>query len=135
VAAIMYGYNINIIKHKLSHLPSMVKTAYPFVFIALIYIFIIWKSDIASVWVNKPDIVWSSFTYLLILGFVGSAVSMVLFNYLILHTSALVASTNTFVIPVTAVMWGLMDQEVLSWNIFIGLGFLLGAVYLIMRKE
>ena len=73
--------------------------------------------------------------YLLILGFVGSAVSMVLFNYLILHTSALVASTNTFVIPVTAGMWGLMDQEVLSWNIFIGLGFLLGAVYLIMRKE
>lgn len=135
IAAIMYGYNINIIKHKLSHLPSMVKTAYPFVFIAIIYIFIIWKSDIASVWVNKPDIVWPSFKYLLILGFVGSAVSMVLFNYLILHTSALVASTNTFVIPVTAVLWGLMDQEVLSWNIFIGLGFLLGAVYLIMRKE
>jgi drug/metabolite transporter (DMT)-like permease len=60
---------------------------------------------------------------------------MVIFNYLILHTSALVASTNTFVIPVTAVMWGLLDKEVLTWNIFIGLGFLLTAVYMVMKKE
>jgi hypothetical protein len=46
----------------------------------------------------------------------------------------LVASTNTFIIPVTAVMWGMLDHETLSWNIFVGLGFLLTAVYLVMKK-
>ena len=135
ISALLYGYNINIIKHKLSHLPSMVKTAYPFVFVAILYSVILWKTDVFHVWEVNPDLAWNSFGYLFLLGFVGSALSMVIFNYLILHTSALVASTNTFVIPVTAVMWGLLDKEVLTWNIFIGLGFLLTAVYMVMKKE
>lgn len=135
ISALLYGYNINIIKHKLSHLPSMVKTAYPFVFVAILYSVILWKTDVAHVWEVNSDLAWNSFGYLFLLGFVGSALSMVIFNYLILHTSALVASTNTFVIPVTAVMWGLLDKEVLTWNIFIGLGFLLTAVYMVMKKE
>ena len=135
ISALLYGYNINIIKHKLSHLPSMVKTAYPFVFVAILYSVILWKTDVAHVWEVNSDLAWNSFGYLFLLGFVGSALSMVIFNYLILHTSALVASTNTFVIPVTAVMWGLLDKEVLTWNIFVGLGFLLTAVYMVMKKE
>lgn len=135
ISALLYGYNINIIKHELSHLPSMVKTAYPFVFVAILYSVILWKTDVAHVWEVNSDLAWNSFGYLFLLGFVGSALSMVIFNYLILHTSALVASTNTFVIPVTAVMWGLLDKEVLTWNIFIGLGFLLTAVYMVMKKE
>ncbi len=135
ISALLYGYNINIIKHKLSHLPSMVKTAYPFVFVAILYSIILWNTDVLKVWEVNPDLAWNSFGYLFLLGFVGSALSMVIFNYLILHTSALVASTNTFVIPVTAVMWGLLDKEVLTWNIFIGLGFLLTAVYMVMKKE
>lgn len=135
ISALLYGYNINIIKHKLSHLPSMVKTAYPFVFVAILYAVILWKTDVTHVWEVNSDLAWNSFGYLFLLGFVGSALSMVIFNYLILHTSALVASTNTFVIPVTAVMWGLLDKEVLTWNIFIGLGFLLTAVYMVMKKE
>jgi hypothetical protein len=32
-------------------------------------------------------------------------------------------------------MWGLLDKEVLTWNIFIGLGFLLTAIYMVMKKE
>ncbi len=135
ISALLYGYNINIIKHKLSHLPSMVKTAYPFVFVAILYSVILWKTDVFHVWEVNPDLAWNSFGYLFLLGFVGSALSMVIFNYLILHTSALVASTNTFVIPVTAVMWGLLDKEVLTWNIFVGLGFLLTAVYMVIKKE
>ncbi len=135
MSALMYGYNINIIKHKLSHLPSMVKTAYPFVFVGMIYSIILWKTNILSVWETHPVQAWESFGYMFLLGFVGSALSMVVFNYLILHTSALVASTNTFIIPVTAVMWGMLDHETLSWNIFVGLAFLLTAVYLVMKKR
>jgi drug/metabolite transporter (DMT)-like permease len=73
--------------------------------------------------------------YLAILGVLGSAISMVLFNILIKHTTALVASTNTFIIPIVAVAWGLIDQEVLTWNMFAGLLLSLVGVYLVMRKE
>ena len=40
LAAIMYGYNINLIKYKLNHLPGMVKTAFPFFYVAIPYFFI-----------------------------------------------------------------------------------------------
>jgi drug/metabolite transporter (DMT)-like permease len=74
--------------------------------------------------------------YIAILGVVGSALSMVIFNSLVKYTTALVASTNTFVIPVVAVMWGLLDHEGLTWNMFVGLAFSFIGIYLVMlRKE
>jgi hypothetical protein len=76
----------------------------------------------------------TAFFYLFILGFLGSAVSMILFNYIIKHVSPLVASTKTFIIPVTAVMWGFADNESLTWNVFVGMLFLLAAVFIIIRK-
>ena len=135
MAALMYGYNINVIKHKLSHLPSMVKTAYPFVFVGIIYSVVLYFTHVEQAWNIDAVKAWNSFGYLFILGFLGSALSMVIFNYVIMHTSALVASTNTFIIPITALMWGLMDKESLTWNIFVGLLCLLTAVYLVMRKD
>jgi drug/metabolite transporter (DMT)-like permease len=134
-AAMMYGYNINLIKHRLHHLPPMVKTAYPFFFMGMGYMFLLLFSGVHQAWEKDPVQAWESFMYLAILGVLGSAISMVLFNILIKHTTALVASTNTFIIPIVAVAWGLIDQEVLTWNMFAGLLLSLVGVYLVMRKE
>ncbi|MBL7810654.1 MAG: DMT family transporter [Bacteroidetes bacterium] len=134
-AALLYGYNINLIKHRLHHLPGMIKTAYPFFFMGILCAFILGGTRVDQAWVADNAQAWKSFGFLCILGVLGSAVSMILFNYLIRYTSALVASTNTFIIPVVAVMWGLFDKETLTWNMFVGLLLSLGAVYLIMRKD
>lgn len=134
-AAVMYGYNINLIKHRLHHLPPMVKTAYPFFFMGIAYLGILIFTRVQDAWVVNPELAWKSFGYLLILGVMGSAVSMIIFNILIKYTSALVASTNTFIIPIVAVGWGLLDHEALSWNMFVGLLFSLLGVYLVMKKD
>jgi drug/metabolite transporter (DMT)-like permease len=78
---------------------------------------------------------WKALGFMSILGIIGSAISMMLFNYLIEHTTALVASTNTFVIPIVAVAWGLFDQEPIRWNMIVGLLLSLTGVYLVMRKD
>lgn len=136
IGAVLYGYNINLIKHKLSHLSPTVVSAYPMWFMAIPYSAILIKTDIAQAWVTNADQAWQSLGYLAILGIVGSALSMVIFNSLVKYTTALVASTNTFVIPVVAVMWGLLDNEGLTWNMFAGLGFSFLGIYLVMiRKE
>lgn len=142
-ASILYGYNINLIKTKLSHIPPMAKTAYPFVFMGIIYAVVLWKTDVFANYNNHNitqlgDIMPENqfaLICLLILGILGSAVSMMLFNYLIEHTTALVASTNTFVIPVVAVAWGLFDQELIRWNMIVGLLLSLVGVYMVMKKE
>ena len=142
-ASLLYGYNINLIKTKLAHIPPMAKTAYPFVFMGMLYAFVLWKTDVIGNF-NSHNIhqIGSMFAEnqlalicLLLLGILGSAISMMLFNYLIEHTTALVASTNTFVIPIVAVAWGLIDQEPIKWNMIVGLLLSLVGVYLVMKKE
>lgn len=142
-ASLLYGYNINLIKTKLAHIPPMAKTAYPFVFMGMLYAIVLWKThaidnynshNITSMGSILPDNQFALIC-LLILGIVGSAISMMLFNYLIEHTTALVASTNTFVIPIVAVAWGLFDQEPIRWNMIVGLMLSLVGVYLVMKKE
>jgi drug/metabolite transporter (DMT)-like permease len=135
MAAVMYGYNINLIKNKLHHLPPMVKTSFPFFFMGIGYILVLIFTHVERAWDINPTQAWESFGYLFILGVMGSAVSMILFNYLINHTTALVASTNTFIIPIVAVAWGLFDKEPLTWNMFVGLLLSLVGVYLVMRRE
>jgi drug/metabolite transporter (DMT)-like permease len=121
----------------------MAKTAYPFVFMGMLYAIVLWKThaidnynshNITSTGNFLPDNQFALIC-LLILGIVGSAISMMLFNYLIEHTTALVASTNTFVIPIVAVAWGLFDQEPIRWNMIVGLMLSLVGVYLVMKKE
>lgn len=136
IGAILYGYNINLIKFRLSHLSPTVVSAYPMWFMALPYTLILFATHAGDAWVKNSDLAWQSLGYLAILGIVGSALSMVIFNSLVKYTTALVASTNTFVIPVVAVMWGLMDHENLSWNMYVGMAFAFLGIYLVMwRKE
>lgn len=149
-AAVLYGLNINIIKRYLNHLPGMVKTAYPFVATALAYIPLLITSDILSLWDNYPGPVYfdifsiggahpqtanTAFFYVFLLGIFGSALSMLAFNYVIKQVPPLMASTTTFIIPITAVFWGLLDAENIAWNTIVGLFFLLIAVYLIIRRK
>ena len=133
-AAMMYGYNINLIKHRLSHLPAMAKTAYPFFFMGSLYFLVLMMTGIMDHWNSAPEKAWTALGYLAILGVVGSALSMIAFNILIKHTTALVASTNTFIIPVVAVAWGIVENEPITWNMIVGLLFSLAGIYLIINK-
>ncbi len=149
-AAILYGLNINIIKRYLNHLPGMVKTAYPFVATAIAYLPVLIATDTLSLWDEYPgpfsfhfleqttdqaNTANTAFFYIFLLGFFGSALSMLGFNYVIKKVPPLMASTTTFIIPVTAVFWGFLDAETIAWNTLIGLAFLLVAVYLIIRRK
>ncbi len=146
LSAVLYGLNINIIKNKFAHLPGMVKTAYPFFYVGIFYGIVLLNSDLKHSWEmfpgkfefynhGHPISANTAFVYLFTLGFVGSALSMIIFNYVIKFTSAVVASTNTFIIPITAVVLGFFDSETLYWNTLVGMFFLLTAVYLIIKKR
>lgn len=135
IGAILYGYNINLIKYKLSHLTPTVVSAYPMWFMALPYTLVLIFTHAEAAWTVNAHLAWQSLGYLAILGIVGSALSMVIFNSLVKYTTALVASTNTFVIPVVAVMWGLLDKETLSWNMYVGMAFAFVGIYLVMWRK
>ncbi len=52
--------------------------------------------------------------YISILAIVGTALAVVIFNYLIQKSSAVFSSSVTYLIPVVAIGWGLLDGETVT---------------------
>jgi drug/metabolite transporter (DMT)-like permease len=68
------------------------------------------------------------------LGIVGTALAMLLMNSLIRHSSAVAASSVTYIIPIFAILWGVLDGEKVTLLHLICMCFILTGVYLISRK-
>ena len=75
-----------------------------------------------------------AFVYISILSVMGTGVSTVLFNRLIKVTTALSASSVTYLIPIVAMIWGFLDGESFSVLHLISMAMILSGVYLITRK-
>lgn len=134
VATIFYGTNVNIIKYRLHGIKAIPLTSMAF---ALILPFSASYLFLASDFVYKVETVpgaWLSVLYVSILGVVGTALAMVLFNKLIQFVSPVFASSVTYLIPIVAVAWGLFDGEVLLTQHYIGMLVILVGVYITNRK-
>jgi drug/metabolite transporter (DMT)-like permease len=70
----------------------------------------------------------------MLLGVLGSAAAMVLFNKLIQVTNAVLASSVTYLIPIVAILWGILDGETIQIQHFIGMGIILVGVYLVNKS-
>jgi drug/metabolite transporter (DMT)-like permease len=77
--------------------------------------------------------VWLSLFYIFLLGAFGTTFAMILFNKLIHITTAVFATTITYLIPVTAVVWGFVDGESIFPLHFAGMFLIIAGVYLINK--
>ncbi len=134
VATIMYGTNVNVIKYKLHGVKAIPLTSMAFTLIlpfATYYLF--FASDFVYKVTTVPG-AWMSVLYVSILGVFGTAMAMVIFNKLIQFVSPIFASSVTYLIPIVAVAWGLLDNEVLLSQHYIGMIIILAGVYITNRK-
>ena len=133
LATFFYAISINQIKAKLPHLTGVQVTSFSFLFIgpvALIYLFTTNFSPVLAI----PE--WPlHLLALAALGIVGSALAMLMMNSLLRHSSAVAASSVTYVIPIFAIMWGLFYGEKVTLLHIICMGFILAGVYIINWKR
>jgi len=129
-ATFCYAISVNMIRKFLHDMSSTRATVWAFMFtgpVSLIYLF---STDFFEVLNTHPQAV-SSIGYIAILGIVGSALSVIAFNELIKMSNPLFASTTTYLIPVVAVFWGVMDGESVTWVQVLAIGIILAAIGLI----
>jgi drug/metabolite transporter (DMT)-like permease len=132
-ACICYGINVNFVKTKLADLDAMTITSVALMLIsplALIYLF--GFSDFTSR-ASTPG-AGTALGYLTRLGLMSTSVATILFTRLIKISTPLFASSITYLIPIVAVMWGLIDGEQLAAGHFIGMAAIIGGVYLANKK-
>ena len=126
LATLCYATSLSTIRYKLSHYKSIDIAAIAFILLIIpsIIIFLLERTWIVF---EINNIVWDSFIAICILGLVGTAFALFLFNNIIKNTSALFASSVTYFIPIVAVIIGFFFGEQLSsYQIFSMLVVLLG---------
>lgn len=64
---------------------------------------------------------------------IGTSVALVAFNVLVKKTTAIFASSVTYLIPIVAIFWGFMDGEIITWNHFVSIGIILGGIHLVNK--
>jgi drug/metabolite transporter (DMT)-like permease len=133
LATFFYAISMNEIKSKLSHLSGVQVTSLSFLFIGPVALIYLLTTDLAPV-VATPD--WPvHLLALATLGIVGTALAMMLMNSLIRHSSAVAAASVTYIIPIFAIMWGVLDHENVSVLHMICMAVILSGVYLINWKR
>ena len=134
LATACYGMSSLIIKEKLSHIPSVQLSGAVFGIWMVPSLFILFFSGFFDHNFASSETV-EALGYLSILTVFGTAIAMILYYKLIQKTSAVFASTVTYLLPLVAVIWGLLDGERFSlWYVIGGLLILWG-IYLIKEKR
>ena len=106
-----YALNINIIKTYLQEIPALKITSWSFIFIGPIAGFLLFsQTDFANNLANN-DPNYLNFLFINILGILGSGLAFWVFNLLIKETSSVFASSVTYLIPIVAIFWGVIDGE------------------------
>lgn len=70
-----------------------------------------------------------------LLAIFGSAIALALFYLLIMDTSPVFAATVTYFIPAIATLWGLADNERLTYSMLVSVIFIFAGIFAINRPD
>lgn len=132
LATICYAISVNVVKRYLGEMQPIKIVA-----LALSYVGI--PAAVYALFTDAPQVVlehpagWGSLGYIVLLAVFGTTLSLIFFNRLVAGTSAVYASTVTYLIPIVAMLWGLADGEVVSWLQVGCIAVVLSGVYLVTR--
>ena len=130
-----YALNINIIKTYLQNIPALKITSWSFIFIGPIAgVLLFFETDFTNNLTNN-DPNYLNFICINILGILGSGLAFWVFNLLIKETSSVFASSVTYLIPIVAIFWGVIDGEVFGIVQFYLCLVIFCGIYLIKSKN
>ena len=131
-ASICYGFNTNVIKNYLSDLTPVVITAVSLLLAgppAMVYL---WAFSDITTQITSGTVNWP-LAAIVGLGVVGTALALIMFNKLVQLRTAVFASSVTYLVPMVAIGWGMLDGESLSYQHLLGMVAILGGVYVANR--
>lgn len=134
LASLMYAFNANIIKFHLQEISAMGIAVSSFVVLFLPTLGILFYSGFFEEKTFSSDQTWISLFYVAILAVAGTGLAKIFFNKLIHMSTAVFASSVTYLIPIVAFLWGFLDGEKFSWLQLLSAGVILIGVYLANKK-
>ncbi|MBP7407410.1 MAG: DMT family transporter [Flavobacteriales bacterium] len=134
IGTLCYGFSGNIVKRYLYMLPATATSALALTWVGPVSIGLALGSGLPETLRTDPH-AWKALGYVAILAVMSSALALVLWNVLLQRTSAIRASTVTYLMPVVAIGWGFLDNETIGWQQLGMIGLVLAGVYIVSVAE
>jgi drug/metabolite transporter (DMT)-like permease len=132
LATVGYGLSTNLMKHRLNDTHPMLASGLGLAMASIPYaLYLALFSKIGAAFEADAALAWRSLGYIFLLGAIGSGLSLVLFYRLVQGTSALFSASVTYLIPVGALAWGLLDGESFYPLQGLGLALILTGLYIL----
>ncbi len=132
-ATLLYGFNTNHVKNNLKELDGISITVLAFFTIGPFAGLYLLFSDLPSAFEKTGA--WTAFGYITILAIIGTAFALVIMNILIKKLTAILASSVTYIIPVFAIGWGILDGEIFSWHQGLSIILIFTGIYLVNKQS
>ncbi|QTD36654.1 DMT family transporter [Polaribacter batillariae] len=135
IASVGYAFNANMVKKYLYDLNALSIVTGNFLLLIVPAFTVLAFTGFFSIFSFQDKILMQSLGYLAILSIVGTGVAKTIYNKLVHISDPVFSSSVTYLIPLVAIFWGVLDGEKLSpLQIFAGVIILLG-VYLVNKKK
>lgn len=111
ISGVMYGANVNIIKQHLQDVKAITIAFGNFAAIVIPAFLVLLFTDFFTKETFENPEVKMALVYIIILSAFGTALAKVMFNKLVQMATPVFASSVTYVMPIVAVGWGVLDGE------------------------
>ncbi|MGB1393186.1 MAG: DMT family transporter [Flavobacteriaceae bacterium] len=134
LATVMYGFNVNIIKHYLQEVKPIAIATGNFIAIVIPALIVLIFSGFFTTETFEQESIYSSIGFVAILAVFGTVMAKIIFNNLIQISSPVFASSVTYLMPLVALLWGLFDGELFGLDQGLASLLILGGIYLANKK-
>ncbi len=134
VASICYALNINILKKYLHDLDALSITVANFAISLIPALVLLGFTGFYSTFELNDNSLKGLF-YLSILAVFGTGLAKLMFNRLIQISSAIFSSSVTYIIPIVAITWGILDGETITFVQFVAAFIILLGVYIVNKAK
>jgi drug/metabolite transporter (DMT)-like permease len=134
LACLCYGFNLHLIKTRFDSLKSIEITALSLLMVLPLALIYLLAGTQFSYKLSTYEGAWQALGFVTLLGVMGTALALILFNVMVKKSSPIFASSVTYLIPVVAIFWGVLDGEVLLFGHYIGIVAVIAGVWVGNRK-
>jgi len=132
IATMLYGFSTNETK-SLSGMNGVTIASLAFMFTGPVAGVYLLTSDFTQA-LQTPNH-WENLGYIFVLAAFSSVLAIIIFNEVIKHTTAIFASSVTYIIPAFAILWGVFDGETITFLHILSISVIMGGVYLVNLKR
>ncbi len=133
IATAMYATNVNVVKEYLQDLDGLTITTFTFVILGPLAFADLFLKGTFDKLLNPAT--HHDLMYIVILAVFGSVLAVIGINYLINYSSAVFASSVTYIIPVFAILWGIYDHEKITFLQVFWMTVIISGTYLLNKTK